>query len=203
MKTVTASETRPKLSCAECGLTNDCRCLDQLELLDQMVPVVRQVLEHLATDGSFLDIEIEERLALLVDRNDQREREVEAQWSDENDQEDRDLIEEVVGCWGNKPTFRRDVEGIAKLRKVPVERLRALIDRFLRDSRPDGAAPAEASGRPFSCSCSGDHGQTGCSGVGGESGLCAWCVTNHSAPAAAAWPAWARGVDAAVERRAA
>jgi hypothetical protein len=120
-------------------LVNDCDCLSQLRLLDLMAPLVRQVLVHLATDGSFLDDEVCDRLTLLVDRNDQREREHDAQWNDENSQADRDLIEDVVGPWNNRPSFRRDVEGIAALRKVPMGHVRALVDRFLRESRPEPA----------------------------------------------------------------
>jgi hypothetical protein len=129
---------RLKVACAECKRVNDCDCLSQLRLIDLIAPLVRRVLGHLATDGSVIDDEVCEQLALLADRNDQRERENEAQWSND-DEADRDLIEDVVGSWGYEPTFRRDVEGIAQSRKVPVEHVRALVDRFLRESQPEPA----------------------------------------------------------------
>jgi hypothetical protein len=178
METVQTSKLRPNFRCAECELVNDCDCLDTTRILDLMAPLVRQVVDHLQADGSVLDYEVIERLALLVDRDDQRVREWEA-WPDLGDAEDqkcdRALIEDLVGPWGYETPFRRTPEGIAARRKVPVERVRALLERFLADSRP-----SEAPARPFSCICSGDHGrQTGCSGVAGESGRCAWCVTNH------------------------
>jgi hypothetical protein len=130
------SRPRPRFQCAECKLVNDCDCLSQLRLIDLLAPLVRQLLEHLATDGSVVDDEVCERLTLLIDRNDQREREVNALYHND-DQADRDLIDDVVGPWGYEPSFRRDAEGIAQLRKVPVEHVRGLLDRFLRDSRPE------------------------------------------------------------------
>lgn len=37
--------------------------------------------------------------------------------------------------------------------------------------------------RPFSCACTGDHGQTGCSGAAADGEMCAWCKDNHRAVA--------------------
>ena len=189
METIIATENRPYNCCAECGRRNDCACLDQLRLIDLMAPLVRQVLDHLTTDGGVLDDEVIERLALLADRNEQREREHAAQWADGNGEAERDLIDDVVGSWGYIPSFRRDVQGIAQMRQVPVERVRALVDRFLADSRPDPAAPQSA--------------------VDYEADYQAIVTAVRAREAAAlsctqlSWPAWAREVEAAVERRAA
>jgi hypothetical protein len=173
MKSITASQTRPKFACAECELVNDCNCLDTTFLIDLMAPLLRQVVEHLQADGSVLDYEVIERLALLVDRNDQRVREWEA-WPDLGDAEDlkcdRVIIEDLVAPWGYEPSHLRTPEGIAARRKVPVEHVRGLLDRFLRESRP---VPAPQ------------------------------LVPVPVAATRENWPAWAREVEAVVERRAA
>jgi hypothetical protein len=147
---------RPRFQCAECKLVNDCDCLDANRLVDLIAPLLRQVLSHLATDGSFIDGEVCERLALLADRNDQRERE-QAAWPELGDAEDlkcdRVLVEDLVGPWGYEPSHLRTPEGIAALRKVPVEHVRGLLDRFLRESQPVPASPltnvVEMFGRAF------------------------------------------------------
>src|SRR6185437_1396576 len=123
----TGREKGTQIACSDCGRRNDCNCLSELRLLDLIAPLARQLVEHNLAECSFIDIEVVERLALLLDRNDQREREVAAQWADENDREARDLIDDVVNTWGREPDFRRDVAGIAQLRRVPVERVKALV----------------------------------------------------------------------------
>lgn len=121
-----------QIACAECKRTNDCDCLSQLRLLDLMAPLVRQVVEHLPTGPALIDGQVIEHLAMLIDRNDQRERELAA--LDRHDRSARDLIADVLGSWGYEPSFRRDPVGIATKRKVPVDRVRALVDGFLRDA---------------------------------------------------------------------
>lgn len=193
-----------EVRCAECELVNDCDCLSQFRLLDLMAPLLRQVVNHLETDGSILDYEVIERLALLADRNDQRVREWNA-WPELGDAEDmkcdRVIIEDLVAPWGYEPPHLRTPAGIAALRKVTVERVQALLDRFLVDSRPEERERPEPP-RIFSCACTGDHGKTGCSGGSLRGGQCEWCAANH-APAGESLPAWAREVEASVARRAA
>jgi hypothetical protein len=147
MTNVDASGTRPKFQCAECELVNDCDCLSRLRLLDLIAPILRTVLEHIATDGSFLDKGICERLALLLDRHDQIEREIEAMpaWGGDpgDGGADRNLIDDLIGPWGYEQSYLRTPEGIGALRKVPAQHVRALLEKFLRDSRPEPACSPE------------------------------------------------------------
>lgn len=136
--------TRPRLRCAECKLVNDCDCLDTTRILGHLAPLLRQVIDHLQTDGSCLDDEVCERLELLCDRRDQREREWIAmpELGDAEDLKcDHVIVEDLVGHWGYEPSHLRTPEGIAAMRNVPVEHVRALLDRFLRDSQPVTTAP--------------------------------------------------------------
>ncbi len=167
------SPARPLFRCAECKLINDCDCLDTTRILDHLAPLLRQVIDHLQTDGSFLDNEVCERLELLCDRKEQREREWIAmpELGDAEDAKcDSAILECLIGPWGYGQSYLRTPDGVAALRKVPVERVRALLARFLRDSQPAPASTPEPIPAP--------------------------AVSRD-------WPTWARAVDAAVERRAA
>jgi hypothetical protein len=247
MTTVTASETRPKIACAECQRINDCDCLSQLRLLDLLAPPVRQLLDHVLTDGSVMGDEVTDQIALLLDRDDQRKRENAAipEYGDPEDaRSDQGLVEDVIGSWGYEPSFRRDAEGIAALRKVPVEHVRALVDRFLADSRPaplpecpcgEGRNPLHAfldCGQPpapppappmpdryelLAAAARRLHVDGSDPARTGKSRAEVRRLARHRMrallgipdpsqtppPARETWPAWAREVDAAVERRAA
>jgi hypothetical protein len=133
-------------------LVNDCDCLDAMRVLDLLAPLVRQLLGVIAQRGSTIE-DVTDQITLLLDRNDQRECEIEAM-PDLGDAEDlkcdRVIVEDLVAPWGYPPSFSRTVEGVAHLRKVPVERVRALLDRFLRASRPaPSAKPRPRAGRSF------------------------------------------------------
>jgi hypothetical protein len=131
--------------CSGCGNRNNCVCLSELRILAATMPLVKELL--VGTTDLPRRRQLRAQLTDLAARYDQSQREIAAIWGGRGAlvEPERDLLEDLVTDWGYEPGWLRSVEAVADRRKVPVAHVRAVLDRFFRDSRPRAARAGTAS----------------------------------------------------------